>query len=271
MLGPIRMIEAVEEDPKALVLVMAEMTRAAPAMDSEFAAEFARRLQEQTHAMSLPLMWLEHRLAEQAVTVEQLMQIEGQQQAADQVSIGNSIGSLRFLAAMDWRKFVESLSLVEQTLRGFSPVDLGDLDNSSREYRQVIQATQEYSDVYSEMDFATRDRYRHVVERIAKHSRFAEWEVAAEAVRLARQAADSKGVRERSAHVGYFLIDRGLPQLEAAVKARISLGEKLRRSAKRHPLLLYLGAIGSITVCRGCYLGFPGMARMEPAFGFSGR
>jgi cellobiose phosphorylase len=244
-----RMIEAVEKDPKSLVLVMAEMTRAAPAMDSEFAAEFARRLQEQAHALALPLMWLEHRLAEQAVTVEQLMQIEGQQQAADQVSLANSIGSLRFLEAMDWRKFVESLSLVEQALCGYSPGDFGDLDFSSRDYRRVIRATQGYSDVYSEMDFATRDRYRHVVEQVAKHSRLAEWEVAAQAARLARHAADAKGVRERSAHVGYFLIDHGLPQLEAAAQARrLSLGEKLRRSAERHPLLVYLGATGSITL-----------------------
>ena len=67
------------------------------------------------------------------------------------------------------------------------------------------------------------------------------------AVRLAAQAADLIGVRDRSAHVGYFLIDKGLPQLEAAAKARISLGEKLRRSVKRHPLLLYLGGIGLIS------------------------
>jgi cellobiose phosphorylase len=243
-----QMIEAVEKDPKGLVLVMAEMTRAAPAMDSEFAAELARRLQEQTHAMALPLMWLEHRLAEQAVTVEQLMQIEGQQQAADQVSLGNSISSLRLVAAMDWRKFVESLSFVEQTLCGYSPSEFGGLDVRSRDDRWVIRATQEYSDVYSEMDFATRDRYRHVVERVAKHRRLAEWEVAAQAVRLARQAADAKGIRDRSAHVGYFLIDSGLPQLEATAKVQISLGERLWRSAKRHPLLLYLGAIGAMTL-----------------------
>ena len=34
------------------------------------------------------------------------------------MSISNSIGSLRVLGAMDWQDFVESLSLVEQTLRG---------------------------------------------------------------------------------------------------------------------------------------------------------
>ncbi len=127
-----RMIEAAEADPKGLVLVMAEMTRSAPAMDSEFAAELARRLQEQSHAMALALMWLEHRLAEQAVTVEQLMQIEGQQHAADQVTIGNSIGGLRFLGAMDWRKFVEALSLVEQTLCGHSEGEFGVLDAGTR-------------------------------------------------------------------------------------------------------------------------------------------
>ncbi len=243
-----QMIETVEQDPKGLVLVMAEMTRAAPAMDSEFAAELARRLQEQSHAMALPLMWLEQRLAEQAVTVEQLMQSEGQQQAADQVSIGNSISSLRFLGAMDWRKFVESLSLVEQTLCGYPPGEFGDSPISSHDYRPLIPAVRGYADVYSEMDFATRDRYRHVVERLAKRSRLAEWEVAAQAVELARQAADLKGDRDRSAHVGYYLIDKGLPRLEAAVQARTSLGQKLRRLADRHPLLLYLGGTGSITL-----------------------
>jgi hypothetical protein len=33
------------------------------------------------------------------------------------VSIGNCIGSLRFLGATEWRDFVERMSVVEQTLR----------------------------------------------------------------------------------------------------------------------------------------------------------
>ena len=131
-----RMINATEKDSKNLVLVMADMARSAPAMDSEFVAELARRLQEQSHAMALPLMWVEQRLAEQAVTVDQLMQIEGQQQAADQVSIGNSISSLRFLGAMDWRHFVEALSAVEVILRGYPPDEIGFPDASSRDYRR---------------------------------------------------------------------------------------------------------------------------------------
>ena len=46
-----------------------------------------------------------------------MVQAESQQQAANQVSISNSIGSIRFLSMMDWRDFVESMSLVESLLR----------------------------------------------------------------------------------------------------------------------------------------------------------
>jgi cyclic beta-1,2-glucan synthetase len=66
----------------------------------------------------LPLTWIEQQLAESDHTIEQLVQVENQQQAADQVSIGNSIGSLRALGAMDWRAFVETMSVVEQDLAG---------------------------------------------------------------------------------------------------------------------------------------------------------
>ena len=98
-------------------------------------------------------MRIEQRLAELGLTIEQLVQMENQQQAADQVSISNSIGSLRFLGAMDWREFVETMSAVEHTLRD----DPGG--------------------VYGRMDFATRDRYRHVVEKVAKNSHLSEIEV----------------------------------------------------------------------------------------------
>ena len=117
------------------------MARSDPPMTSAFVAELARRLQGQSPALALPLTWIEQRLAEPGLTIEQLVQAGNQNQAADQVSIGNSIGSLRFLGAVDWREFVESLSVVEQVLR------------------------EDPAGVYAAMDFATRDRYRHVVER----------------------------------------------------------------------------------------------------------
>ncbi len=134
-------------------------------------AELARRLQGQSAALALALTWIEQRLAESHLTIEQLVQLENQQQASDQVSISNSIGSLRGLSAIDWREFVEANGVVER---------------SCARIRRTSIAS---------MDFATRDRYRHAIERIAKEGRLTEAEVASEAIELARQTRPGKGRR----------------------------------------------------------------------------
>src|SRR6185436_19678706 len=109
-----QMTEVAAKDPKSLILAIADMARSNPPMVSPFVAELARRLQGQGPALALPLTWIEQRLSEDGLTIEQLIQLEAQQQAGNQVSISNTIGSLRFLSAMDWREFVESMSVVER-------------------------------------------------------------------------------------------------------------------------------------------------------------
>ena len=105
-----RMTETAGKDPKSLILVIADMARSNPPMVSSFVAELTRRLQGQGPALAMPLTWIEQRLSECGLTIKQLVQSENQKQAADQVSMSNSIGSLRFLGAMDWRAFVETMS-----------------------------------------------------------------------------------------------------------------------------------------------------------------
>ena len=56
-----QMTEIAEKDPKSLILVIADMARSNPPMVSSFVAEFARRLQGQSHALALPLTWIEQR------------------------------------------------------------------------------------------------------------------------------------------------------------------------------------------------------------------
>ncbi|MBC7817126.1 MAG: cyclic beta 1-2 glucan synthetase, partial [Planctomycetaceae bacterium] len=212
-------IECAEKTPKNLILVVADMARPNPTLSSAFVAEMARRLQGQSPALAFPLNWIEQQLLEHGQTIEQMVQSEGQQQAVDQVSIGNSINSLRELDAIDWRTFVEELSIVEQTLLG------------------------DPAGVYGGMDFGTRDQYRHVIEAIAKRSPLTEHEVATQAVQLARQNAERNGAEHRTAHVGFFLIDKGLPQLERAARMRRSLPARVRRIARKMPLAVYLSAI----------------------------
>ncbi|MGB3498790.1 MAG: cyclic beta 1-2 glucan synthetase, partial [Rhodanobacter lindaniclasticus] len=156
------MTATAERQPNSVVLVVADMARSDPPMNGPFVAEMARRLQGQSPALALPLSWIEQRLSESGQSIEHLVQREAQQQAAAQVSVSNSIGSLRLLSAVDWRDFVERVSLVEQQLR------------------------EDPAGVYAAMNFATRDRYRHVVERLARQHRLDEVRVAAATVELCR-------------------------------------------------------------------------------------
>ena len=220
-----KMLDVAEKDPKGLILVIADMARSDPPMTSPFVAELARRLQGRSAALALPLTWIEQRLAESDQTIEQLVQIEAQNQATAQVSVSNSIGGLRMLGAMDWREFVESLSMVEQALR------------------------HDPADVYSRMDFTTRDNYRHAVERLARTSPLPEFEVAKAAVELAAKVLAKGGAdTSRHAHVGHYLIGAGRAELERAAQVRVSPWQRVRRLAARRPLRLYGGSIVVLTL-----------------------
>src|SRR3954452_2880027 len=107
-----QMAEVSAKDPGSVVLVLADMVRENPPLTTAFVAEFASRLQGQGPALVFAVTWLEQRLAERGQTIEPVFQEASQNQAADQVSIGNSIGSLRFLGAAEWRDFVDAMSAV---------------------------------------------------------------------------------------------------------------------------------------------------------------
>ena len=223
-----RMIEIAAKEPASVVLVLADLVKETATPTTAFVAELASRVQARGPTLGIAMSWLEHRIAEQGQTIDQIFQQTSQSQAAAQVSIGNSIGSLRFVGATDWREFVETASVVEATLRT------------------------DPSGVYPTMDFETRDGYRHVAEEIAKNSSLSENEVATLAVEEARRAGgDSPGgdISNVSAgHVGYFLVERGRRTLERAAGMRRSPWMHLRRIGDLFPLPVYLGALTLTTV-----------------------
>ncbi|MEJ7592258.1 MAG: hypothetical protein WKF77_11965 [Planctomycetaceae bacterium] len=209
-----QMIRTVEQKPTDLVLVLADMARENPPLSGAFLAELTRHMQGQNPSFSFASSWLEQRLADQGQTTEQLILAEVKAQAADQVSVGNSIISLRFLAVNDWRKFVADQSLVEQTL------------------------SQDPAGVYRGMDFATRDRYRHAVEAIARRSRCTEYDVAQRAVQLSQAEATVKS-NQRTNHVGYFLLDHGRPALERLVHMQVTPSVAIEKFRRRFPMFIY--------------------------------
>jgi len=212
-----RIFEVVETNPSRQIVIVGEMAKSHSSLSRAFATEFLQRMQEKSPPVKLAISWIEERLAEDSLTIAQLMQSESQHQAATQVSVGNCIGSLRFLDTMDWREFVEEQSVMEQTLRD------------------------DPANIYLKMDFATRDLYRHTVERIARYSKRTELEVATLAIGLSQKSASHPD--DRLAHVGFFLTGKGVKILERAAEMKIPIQNILPRIARQCPLTFYLGGI----------------------------
>ena len=105
-----RMLGAAEQEPRQLIQLLARFAdaNAEVPLTAPFVDEFYRRLQGHGPAMAFAQTWVEHQLLEEGVDAKQLLQIESRTAAANQIAIANSIGSLRFISAMDWTLFVET-------------------------------------------------------------------------------------------------------------------------------------------------------------------
>ena len=202
-----------------------EFADAEHALTPHFVSRFLQSLRHAEGA-SPPLAWLEHWMRDAGVSPEHAVAQSTQRLALTQIMMANSIMSLREIGRRDWRKFVEHQSVMESVLR----------DDPSGHYPL--------------MTFATRDRYRHVVERIAKRTGHREASVAQWAVDLARRHTDSLGgtTDPQRAHVGCYLVDDGLAELERVSGYRPTFVERLERVVRRHPNVIFIGGLGLCTL-----------------------
>lgn len=97
------------------------------------------------------------------------------------------------------------------------------------------------------MTFATRDWYRHEVERIAKRTRLREDEVARRAIALALEH-DALPASDCRRHVGYYLVDHGWRQLVERTGYRAGPREALHRWVCRHPTVVFVGGLMAAVV-----------------------
>ena len=153
-----------------------------------FVVQLIQRLRDVDPNMGSVLRWLDQRLAEQGTTADEIVRAEHQEQTAMNVTVRNIIPSMRLMTDFDWHEFVEDVSLPDQILR--SDTNFG------------------------EMDFATRDSYRHAIEDLSRGSRHSEIEVSEHVVhRIKRARAESSGSgqarEDRRADPGYYLISSG--------------------------------------------------------------
>ena len=216
-----RFARAGEDGVAALDAELDRFLNSPPPLTPIFVARFLQQLR--TTGSLAAVRHLEEWIADQAFTAEEATSRSTRRRALTQVGMANSITSLRAIARMDWKVFVEGQSHLDAALR------------------------EDPSGFYSRMTFDTRDWYRHVVERIAKRTRRSEEAVARRAVECARAALAADPAITRRAHVGYYLIDDGLPELERLTGYQPAAGEVVYRWVRRHPNTVFVGSMVSAT------------------------
>ncbi|OFX24202.1 MAG: carbohydrate-binding protein [Anaeromyxobacter sp. RBG_16_69_14] len=194
-----------------------------PALHPAGVVQLLQRVREYGPRLSAVRAGLDEHLASGHLTAEEAIRNEHQREAAAQVSVANVITSLRLCSELDWRRYVEAVSLVERVLQ------------------------RDPAGVYARQDFLTRDRYRQAVEELADPTAEAQVRVALRAVESARQAAEVEGPAARAAHVGHHLIGKGRRDLEVDVAFRPHLAKSLRRCVFARATSFYLGAIALVS------------------------
>jgi len=213
--------------------IMIELVRACdhqPEVIDFAAAHILRRLRARGSVASLAIQWFDQTLQERDIDPYELLRLSQQRQAADQISFGNTMSSLKAIASIDWRDWFESVSVVDKILGS------------------------EQGGGYTLNDFSTKDRCRHRIEYYARLAKTNEVEIAQAAVSLADQALiDQRPEYEHS--VAYFLFDSGQSRLSSALKLSRSPIELLSNFLKDKIFWFYLLFLMTVTVGVSLFAG----------------
>jgi cyclic beta-1,2-glucan synthetase len=150
-----------------------------------FISQFAKRLRDQDSRYEPVLKNLEKLLTEQNFTIEGIVHIDHQVQAAHQVRVANIITSMRLLSGLDWLTFIDQESSIDR----------------------VLEMDPEGS--YRQMDAQTKNEYRERVAELAIQNGISEVRAAKKILSLANDSKIKAPEDWLRFHVGYYLIGQG--------------------------------------------------------------
>ena len=214
-----RIIQSVHEGKLSFELNKIRKTQGV--FTSHFIEGFLKVLRDNGIVDSEIYKFIDDKLEAEETTSEKMINMEHGAQANFQISMGNCVTSIREIAVLNWRESFEKLSYVEGILR-----------------KDPLQ-------VYENMDFESRDNYRHRVEKLSKKTKQAESFVAKKALECAEQAS-SKENETYLKHVGYYLMDDGINLLNT--KLNFNKNKSPHGKNKKLRVSLYIGGIASLVI-----------------------
>ncbi len=145
---------------------------------------------------------LEEIVEKLGTTVSEVIQKEHFDIAIQKVLIGNSITSLKNIRRINFLEIFEKINGVEDILK------------------------EDPANVYSNMDYKTKEYYRNRIQEISKKTKISEIYIAKKILKLAQNK------QGKETHIGYYLIDKGInnlyQELKVTYKKRINEKSKAK-------------------------------------------
>jgi cyclic beta-1,2-glucan synthetase len=203
-------------EPHRLPAFLMDLTREQTSPSPHFAEELLECLFDETSVIPLVREWLEKSFSR---PLEEVLHEEHLQESSEQVAFSNAIVSLINLSQLSWQVIFEDVCPVDAILK------------------------EDPDGTYSLMDFATRNRYRDVIEMLKKRSSFSETEIASF---ILEKAKNGSAPVER--HVGFYLIDKGIAEIEKCIGYTPTIKAAIFRWITSYAEIIHLGAIGMFTL-----------------------
>ena len=169
---------------------------------------------------------LEEVVEKLGTTVSDVIKKEHFDIANQKVLIGNSITSIKEIQRINFLEIFEKINGVEELLK------------------------KDPADVYSKMDYKTKEYYRSKIKEISKKTKISEIYIAKKILELSEESFN-KNPNDKKSHIGYYLIDKGknilYKKLEYVSSPQISIHKKTKR---------YLITISTLSILVSLFLSY---------------
>ncbi|MEX2260655.1 MAG: glucoamylase family protein [Bryobacteraceae bacterium] len=204
--------------PRAYAIARSFLDIVSDTFDAEALGHFVRGIQE-VQELQMGEVW----------AVKPMLQLAILERVSAALASGRTrglealIGSLREIGEADWKTLFEETNAVDPVLRN------------------------DPAGAYESMDFESRDLYRKTIAELASHAEASEREIAGQCVTLAGEYRANHGndtrAAERRTHVGFYLLDAGVPLLRERIRYRAPAMQRVRDLVLCYPNAFYLAGI----------------------------
>lgn len=169
---------------------------------------------------------LEEVVEKLGTTVSEVIKKEHFEMATQKVLMGNSITSIKDIQRINFLEIFERINEVEEVL-----------------IKDPVK-------VYNEMDYKTKEYYRGKIKEISKKTKISEIYIARKMLELAQDFFKKKGT-SKEAHIGYYLIDKGINQLYHKLGYTSGIENTEKNKTK-----IYIFVISIVSVCISILLAY---------------